>query len=115
MCFCGNRLVNNNWFGFRIPLLSEGSGFLFLCVGGCIFKESEMSFEEAVEKEILPPFDYVSALYGADDSLRILKQRIDSKNSIAVSKKEEAYRLYDEIKNKLEKSAANLPDRKSVV
>ena len=71
---------------------------------------SEISFEEAVEKEILPPFDYVSALYGADDSLRTLKQRIDSKNSIAASKKEEAYRLYDEIKNKLEKSAVNLPN-----
>ena len=71
---------------------------------------SEISFEEAIEKEILPPFDYVSALYGADDSLRILKQRIDSKNSIAASKKEEAYRLYDEIKNKLEKSAVNLPN-----
>lgn len=70
---------------------------------------SEMSFEEAVEKGILPEFDYVSALYGAEESLKILKNRIDDTDSIAASKKEEAYRLYNELKTKIDNNAQNLP------
>lgn len=47
---------------------------------------SEMSFNDAIERGILPEFEYVSALYGYEKSLRELKARIDD-STVAQSKK----------------------------
>jgi len=70
---------------------------------------SEMTFREAVDRGILPEFDYVSALYGYDESLRELKEEIDNAN-VADSKKVEAYKLYEELKTELGDNVIGLPE-----
>lgn len=67
---------------------------------------SEISFEEALERGILPKFDYVSALYGFEESERTLRQNIES---VDESKREEAIKLYNELHTELGKNVVNLP------
>lgn len=71
---------------------------------------SEISFEEAVEQGILPEYDYVSALYGYEKDMKLLKEIIDSADSVAPSKKEEAIRLFKGLQTQLSDCVENLPE-----
>ena len=71
---------------------------------------SEISFEEAVDRGILPEYDYVSALYGYEKDMKLLKERIDSADGVAASKKEEAIRLFNELQTQLGENVENLPE-----
>ncbi len=68
---------------------------------------SEMSFEEAIEQGILPRFDYVSSIYGYEASLEKLKE--DDFENIPEDKSDEVNKLYNELKENLEKNASQLP------
>lgn len=70
---------------------------------------SEISFTEAIEKEILPDFDYISAMYGYEDKLIQLKEQIEI-SKVTQSKKDEAKRLYEELSKQLSKDTENLPE-----
>ena len=70
---------------------------------------SEISFMEAIEKGILPEFDYVSAMYGYEDKLLQLKEQIENSNSTQ-SRKDEARKLFEELSKQLNKDTENLPE-----
>lgn len=71
---------------------------------------SEISFEEAVVRGILPEYDYISALYGYEKDMKMLKERIDSAEGVAASKREEAIRLFSELQTQLGENVENLPE-----
>lgn len=71
---------------------------------------SEMSFEEAIEQGILPSFDYVSSIYGYEESLEKLKEDEFDLESIAEDKSDELNKLYSELKEMLEGNTSQLPD-----
>ena len=70
---------------------------------------SEISFIEALERDILPGFDYVSAMYGYEDKLLQLKERIENSSAIQ-TKKDEARKLFQELSKQLSKDTEDLPE-----
>lgn len=69
---------------------------------------SEMTLEEAIEKDILPEATYVSTLYGYDAELESMQINIDKIKD--KSKKEEAQNLFNTLKEKLDENTKNLPE-----
>lgn len=73
---------------------------------------SEMSFEDALQRGILPKFDYVSALYGCEESLDFLQKKIiEKQGKVSPAKTQEALELYSTLKKSLE---ANKEDVQNV-
>lgn len=69
---------------------------------------SEMTLEEAIEKEILPGATYVSALYSYTDELENMQEQIEQIND--EDNKNKAQRLFQELKGKLDDNTQNLPE-----
>ena len=70
---------------------------------------SNISFYDAVEKGILPDFDYVAAMYGYEDKLISLNEQIENANT-STEKKAEARKLFEELSKQLSKETENLPE-----
>ena len=69
---------------------------------------SEMTLEEAIEREILPKASYVSALYGYDEELESMQTNIDKTKY--EDKRKEAQKLLNILKDKLDENTQNLPE-----
>lgn len=70
---------------------------------------SNISFYNAVEKGVLPEFNYVAAMYGYEDKLISLNEQIENANT-SPEKKAEAKRLFEELSKQLSKETENLPE-----
>lgn len=68
---------------------------------------SEMTLEEAIEREILPEATYVSALYGYDKELEKMQTNIDKIKDN--DKRQEAQELLNILRDKLDENTQNLP------
>jgi len=69
---------------------------------------SEMTLEEAIEREILPGATYVSALYSYTDELENMQEQIEQIHD--EDNKKKAQRLFQELKGKLDDNTQNLPE-----
>ena len=69
---------------------------------------SEMTLEEAIEKEILPEASYVSTLYGYEEEIEDMQNNIDKIKD--KDKKEEALDLLNRLREKLDENTRNLPE-----
>ena len=69
---------------------------------------SEMTLEEAIEREILPKASYVSALYGYDEELESMQTNIDQIKD--EDRRKEAQKLLNILKDKLDENTQNLPE-----
>ena len=69
---------------------------------------SEMTLEEAIEREILPGATYVSALYSYTDELENMQEQIEQIHD--EDNKNKAQRLFNELKGKLDDNTQNLPE-----
>lgn len=69
---------------------------------------SEMTLEEAIEREILPKASYVSALYGYDKELESMQTNIDKIKD--EDKRKEAQKLLNILRDKLDENTQNLPE-----
>lgn len=69
---------------------------------------SEMTLEEAIEREILPKASYVSALYGYDKELESMQTNIDKTKD--EDKRKEAQKLLNILRDKLDENTQNLPE-----
>ncbi len=69
---------------------------------------SEMTLEEAIEQEILPKATYVSTLYGYDAELESMQENINKIKD--KEKREQAQKLFDSLRKKLDKNTRNLPE-----
>lgn len=70
---------------------------------------SEMTFAEALDKGILPEFEYVSAMYESKGELLKLREKIENLNTTQ-AKKSEAKKLFKELAKQLNSETENLPD-----
>ena len=70
---------------------------------------SEMTFAEALDKGILPEFEYVSAMYESKGELLKLREKIENLNTTQ-AKKSEAQKLFKELAKQLNNETENLPD-----
>ena len=70
---------------------------------------SEMTFAEALDKGILPEFEYVSAMYESKGQLLKLGEKIKNSNTTQ-AKKAEAKKLFNELAKQLNSETENLPD-----
>lgn len=70
---------------------------------------SEMTFAEALDKGILPEFEYVSAMYESKGELLKLREKIENLNTTQ-AKKSEAQKLFKELAKQLNSETENLPD-----
>lgn len=70
---------------------------------------SNISFYDAVEKGILPEFDYVAAMYGYEDKLITLNEQIENANTSS-ERRAEARKLFEELSKQLSKETENLPE-----
>ena len=69
---------------------------------------AEMTLEEAIESEILPEASYVSTLYGYDKTLKDMQTNIDKIKD--EDKREEAQKLLESLRGKLDENTQNLPE-----
>ena len=69
---------------------------------------SEMNLEEAINRGILPEATYVSALYSYSDQLSQMQQDINKISD--PNKRDEAHRLFVELKEKLDENTQHLPE-----
>lgn len=69
---------------------------------------SEMSLEEAIERGILPEATYVSALYGYNQQLESIQEKINKIKDI--DKQQQAQRLLNGLRAKLDADTRNLSD-----
>ena len=69
---------------------------------------AEMTLEEAIESEILPKASYVSTLYGYDKALKDMQTNIDKIKD--EDKREEAQKLLESLRGKLDENTQNLPE-----
>ena len=69
---------------------------------------SEMTLEEAIEREILPKASYVSALYGYDKELESMQTNINEIKD--EDKRKEAQKLLNILRDKLDENTQNLPE-----
>ena len=69
---------------------------------------SEMTLEEAIESKILPEASYVSSLYGYDKELEDMQTNIDKIKE--EDKRNEALRLLNVLRDKLDENTQNLPE-----
>lgn len=70
---------------------------------------SEMTFAEALDKGILPEFEYVSAMYESEGQLLKLREKIENSNTTQ-ARKSEAKKLFNELAKQLNSETENLPD-----
>ena len=68
---------------------------------------SEMTLEEAIQREILPKATYVSTLYGYDKELQNMQTNIDKIKDD--DKRQEAQDLLNNLREKLDANTQNLP------
>lgn len=68
---------------------------------------SEMSLEEAIENGILPKAKYVNALYGYNEELDKMKSNIEDIKEL--EKRQEAQKLFGNLRKKLDENTKNLP------
>lgn len=69
---------------------------------------SEMTLEEAIEREILPKASYVSALYGYDKEIEDIQTNIEKIKD--EDRRKEAQRLLNSLRDKLDENTQNLPE-----
>lgn len=70
---------------------------------------SEISFEQAIEQEILEEFDYIVATYAIDFEKIVIDEML-SDGYVLEENKEVFDKLYEELKDRLGENVANLPD-----
>lgn len=70
---------------------------------------SEISFEDAIEGKILPPFIYISAMYGSIENIRYIENGIEQ-SGVNERRKEEAKRIYNDLYRKVGENIQGLPD-----
>lgn len=70
---------------------------------------SEMTFAEALDKGILPEFEYVSAMYETKGQLLKLKEQIES-SKMAPNRKSEVEKMFNELAKQLNGQTENLPE-----
>lgn len=119
--FCGapvygrsvNELMENNpqakYLGITatpIRYLDKGRDMVEELFDGNV--ASEMTLEEAIAQGILMDENYITALYGGSESLKILARKIEKCET--PEKKEEAEKLYKTLQGKLDKNTRNLPE-----
>ena len=70
---------------------------------------SEMTLEEAIDREILPGATYVSTLYGYEQELGKMQADIDSMQG-SIENRRQSQELLDELRKKLDENTQNLPE-----
>lgn len=70
---------------------------------------SEMTLEEAIDREILPEAIYVCTLYGYERELGEMQADIDRKKD-NMEEKKQAQKLLNELRKKIDKNTKNLPE-----
>ena len=69
----------------------------------------EMTFAEALDKGILPEFEYVCAMYESKGQLFKLKEKIEN-SKITPTNKKEAQKLFNELAKQINSQTENLPE-----